>query len=142
MSMSVRSVTSDFTVSGDYDAFGQTANTVEFVTDEGFTDGRQLAGAALFFVDHWKTCGQSFNGSILGTDSCIWRPSSTPAATAARSASSCPPDLAELTREERAILRQLLEWRLRNDAREEDQPGPDALDPAGSPPWRRGPPSR
>jgi hypothetical protein len=53
-----------------------------------------------------------------------------------------PPDLAELTREERAILRQLLEWRLRNDAREEDQPGPDALDPAGSPPWRRGPPSR
>jgi hypothetical protein len=43
-------VTQNFVQNGDYDAFGQTANTVQYVDEFGLTDGRQLSGALLFFV--------------------------------------------------------------------------------------------
>lgn len=43
-------VSYNFVNSGDYDAYGMTVNTVEYVKAHGYSNGSQLAGAALFFV--------------------------------------------------------------------------------------------
>jgi hypothetical protein len=49
-SVTIVSVTSQFTSNGDYDAFQQIANTVMYVSADGITYGHQLLGAMFFWV--------------------------------------------------------------------------------------------
>jgi hypothetical protein len=61
-------VTQNFVQNGDYDAFGQTANTVQYVDSYGLTDGRQLTGALLFFVPRQVWRGKADDtGSLIAT---------------------------------------------------------------------------
>ncbi len=49
-SLTIAPVTTQLASNGDYDAFQQIANTVEFVSADGITFGRQLLGALFFWV--------------------------------------------------------------------------------------------
>jgi hypothetical protein len=63
------SLVSNLTVNGDYDAFAQLVNTVEYVRDHGSTNGRQLLGVLLFWVPRSLWPGKPTDTGVLLAES-------------------------------------------------------------------------